>query len=308
MNPLRQTLTDYLTIRRALGYKLVRAGKLLAQFVTYLEGIGAKTVTTEGALDWAMLPTGGDVNWWAHRLLVVRGFATYLHTLDPSAEVPATDLLPVQKQRATPYLYSDDDLAALMSAASGLRYPLRTATYRTLIGLLAVTGLRVGEAIRLDRQDIDFEHSLLTVRDGKFGKSREVPLHPTTLQALRSYLLERDRLHPAPGTPALFISTMGTRLVYCNVNWTFLKLVRRTGLKPRSASCRPRLHDFRHAFAVRTVLEGYQSGGDVQARLPLLSTYLGHVHPGSTYWYLSAAPELLALAGGRLEMHLEERS
>lgn len=308
MSPLRQALADYLTIRRALGYKLVRAGKLLAQFVTYLEDIGAKTVTTEGALAWAMLPTGGDANWWAHRLLLVRGFATYLHTLDPSAEVPATDLLPVQRQRATPYLYSDDDLAALMSAAGGLRSPLRAATYRTLIGLLAVTGLRVGEAIRLDREDIDFEHGLLTVRDGKFGKSREVPLHPTTLQALRSYLRERDRLHPAPGTPALFISTVGTRLVYCNVNWTFLKLVRRTSLKPRSASCRPRLHDFRHAFAVRTVLAGYQSGGDVQARLPLLSTYLGHVDPGSTYWYLSAAPELLALAGGRLERHLEEQS
>lgn len=308
MNPLRQALTDYLTIRRALGYKLVRAGKLLAQFVTYLEDIGAKTVTTEGALAWAMLPTSGDANWWAHRLLLVRGFATYLHTLDPSAEVPATDLLPVKRQRATPYLYSDDDLAALMSAASGLRSPLRAATYRTLIGLLAVTGLRVGEAIRLDREDIDFEHGLLTVRDGKFGKSREVPLHPTTMQALRSYLRERDRLHAAPGTPALFISTVGTRLLYCNVNWTFLKLVRRTGLKPRSASCRPRLHDFRHAFAVRTVLDGYQSGDDVQARLPLLSTYLGHVDPGSTYWYLSAAPELLALAGGRLERHLEERS
>jgi integrase len=308
MNPLRQALTDYLTIRRALGYKLVRAGKLLAQFVTYLEDIGAKTVTTERALAWAMLPTGGDANWWAHRLLVVRGFATYLHALDPSAEVPATDLLPVQRQRATPYLYSDDDIAALLSAASGLPSPLRAATYRTLIGLLVVTGLRVGEGIRLDRDDIDFGHGLLTVRDGKFGKSREVPLHPTTLQALRSYLRERDRLHPAPGTPALFISTVGTRLIYCNVNWTFLELVRRTSLKPRSASCRPRLHDFRHAFAVRTVLDGYQSGGDVQARLPLLSTYLGHVHPGSTYWYLSAAPELLALAGGRLERHLEERS
>jgi integrase len=308
MNPLREALTNYLTIRRALGYKLVRAGKLLAQFVAYLEGIGAKTVTTEHAIAWARLPAGGDVNWWAHRLSAVRCFATYLHTLDPRAEVPARDLLPVRPQRATPYLYSDEEIRSLIEACRGLRSPLRVATYRTLIGLLAVTGLRVGEAIRLDREDIDFSQDVLLVREGKFGKSRELPLHPTTLRALRSYLRERVRLYPSPSTPALFISPAGTRLLYCNVSWTFLKLVRSAGLKPRSAACRPRLHDLRHAFAVRTVLDAYRSGGDVQARLPLLSTYLGHVNPASTYWYLSAAPELLAMASGRLESHLESRS
>lgn len=308
MSPLREALTNYLTIRRALGYKLVRAGKLLAQFVTYLEGIGAKTVTTDHAIAWARLPAGGDVNWWAYRLSVVRCFATYLHTLDPRAEVPAADILPVRPQRATPYLYSDQEIRSLIEACRGLRSPLRAATYRTLIGLLAVTGLRVGEAIHLDREDIDFGQGLLTVREGKFGKSRELPLHPTTLQALRSYLRERHRLHPSPSTPALFISPAGTRLLYCNVNSTFLKLMRSAGLKPRSAACRPRLHDLRHAFAVRTVLDAYRDGGDVQARLPLLSTYLGHVNPASTYWYLSAAPELLAMASGRLESHLDGRS
>lgn len=309
MNPLREVLADYLTIRRALGYKLVRAGKLLDQFLTYLEGIGAKTVTTEDAIAWARLPAGGDVNWWAYRLSVVRCFATYLHALDPRAEVPAPDLLPVRPQRATPYLYSDDEISSLMEACRGLRYPLRAATYRTLIGLVAVTGLRVGEAIRLDREDIDFGQDLLLVREGKFGKSRELPLHPTTVQALRSYLRERDRLHTSQrGTPALFISTAGTRLLYCNVSWTFLKLARCAGLKPRSATCRPRFHDLRHAFAVHTVLDAYRNGDDVQARLPLLSTYLGHVNPASTYWYLSAAPELLAMASGRLEKHLEGES
>lgn len=308
MSRLGEALTNYLTIRRALGYKLVRAGKLLAQFVTYLEGIGAKTITTEHAIAWARLPAGGDVNWWARRLSVVRCFATYLHTLDPSAEVPARDLLPVRPQRATPYLYSDEEIRSLIEACRGLRSPLRVATYRTLIGLLAVTGMRVGEAIRLDREDIDFSQGVLLVREGKFGKSRELPLHPTTLQALRSYFRERDRWRPSPSTPALFISPAGTRLLYCNVSWTFLKLVRFVGLKPRSAACRPRLHDLRHAFAVRTVLDAYRSGGDVQARLPLLSTYLGHVNPASTYWYLSAAPELLAMASGRLESHLGGRS
>ena len=146
------------------------------------------------------------------------------------------------------------------------------------------------------------------MRDSKFGKSRELPLHPSTIRALRDYLRLRDRLHPSPSAPALFISPAGTRLLYCNVHATFRKLRRSAGLKPRSASCRPRIHDLRHTFAIRTLLDGYRSDGDVQPRLALLATYLGHVNPDSTYWYLSAAPELLALAGQRLERHLEGRS
>lgn len=307
MSPLRQALADYLTVRRALGYKLERAGKLLAQFVDYLADADVATVTVEHALAWAQMPQDVSVNWWAHRLSVVRGFATCLSTIDPAAEVPPTDLLPCRQRRATPYLYCDDDITALLAGTEILRSELRAATYRTLLGLLAVTGLRVGEAIRLDRDDLDVGHGLLVVGSGKFGKSRQVPLHPTTTQALTGYLKRRDRLHPHPDTPALFISTAGTRLRYCNVNWTFLKLVDRAGLQPRSGSCRPRLHDLRHTFAVNTVLDGYRTGADVQARLPLLSTYLGHVDPANTYWYLSAAPELLALAGMRLEEQLEAR-
>jgi len=222
--------------------------------------------------------------------------------------VPAAELLPGRPRRATPYLYSDVEIAALIAAADTLRFPLRVATYKTLIGLLAVTGMRVGEAIRLDRDDLDLAHELLVVRDGKFGKSRELPLQPSTIRALRDYLRLRDRLHPAPSAPALLISPAGTRLLYCNVHATFRQLRRRAGLQPRSASCRPRIHDLRHTFAVRTLLDAYRSEADVQARLPLLSTYLGHVDPGATYWYLSAAPELLALAGERLERHLEARS
>jgi integrase/recombinase XerD len=305
MTPLAQALTDYLTIRRSLGYKLERAGKLLGRFVAYLNDVGAHTVTTEQALAWATMPSGADPNWLAHRLLVVRGFASYLHTIDPAAEVPPADLLPARPCRATPYLYSDGDIAALIAAAGTLRSPLRAMTYKTLIGLLAVTGLRIGEAIRLDRDDIDWDHALLIVRDSKFGKSREIPLHETTVRALRDYSRERNQLYCGrPSVPAVFISTAGSRLLYCNVNWTFLRLVRRAGLKPRSGSCRPRLHDIRHSFAVRSLLEAYQTGSDVKVRLSLLSTYLGHVDPGATYWYLSAAPELLALAGQRLDDHL----
>lgn len=307
MSPLRQALADYLRIRRALGYKLERAGKLLPQFIDYLEQTGAETVTTEQVLAWATLPASGSGRWWAFRLSMVRGFAAYLHSLDPAHQVPPADLLPRRSRRATPYLYSEEEIVALLAAADTLRFPLRVATYRTLIGLLAVTGLRVGEAIRLDRGDLDFAHEFLVVRDSKFGKSREVPLHPSTIRALRDYLRRRDRLQPPPSTAALFISPAGTRLLYCNVHATFRQLRRRAGLQPRSASCRPRIHDLRHTFAISTLLDAYHSDGDVQPRLSLLATYLGHVHPDSTYWYLSAAPELLALVGQRLERHLGGR-
>src|SRR5262249_18340207 len=248
----------------------------------------------------AMLPAGNP-SWHALRLSAVRGFATYLHTIDPSAEVPPANLIPWRPCRATPYLYSATDIAALIAAAASLRFPLRAATYQTLIGLLAVTGMRVGEAIRLDRPDADLDAGVLTICQSKFGKSRLVPLHPTTVDALRGYLRLRDQLHPRPGTPAVFISPAGTRLMYCNVHSTFQRLARQAGLQPRSASCRPRIHDLRHSFAVRSLLDAYASGQDGQARLTLLATYLAHVAPSPTSGSRAAAPELLALAGQRLE-------
>jgi integrase len=307
MTPLDQELADYLALRRALGYRLVRPEKLLNQFLNYLQDVGVNTVTVEAALDWARLPASGDTNWWAHRLSVVRGFATYLHALDPATEVPAADLLPHRPHRATPYLYSDDDIAALIAATASLRTPLRRATFATLIGLLSVTGMRVSEGIALDRGDIDLNAEHLLVRDTKFGKTRELVLHPSAIDALRHYLRLRDRLPSAKATPAVFVSTAGTRLIYCNVHWTFHRLVCLAGLTPRPAPGRPRIHDLRHSFAVRSMLDAYTAGQDGQARLTLLSTYLGHVSPASTYWYLSASPELMAVAGQRLEAHLAGR-
>lgn len=307
MIPLRPALNDYLTLRRGLGYKLQRSEKLLAEFIAYVETAAADHITVEAAVAWATLPVG-EVSWWANRLSVVRGFAMHLRTLDPATEIPPTGLFPTRSHRAVPYLYSDEAISALMAAAKILRSRLRVLTYQTLIPLVAVTGMRIGEAIRLNRNDLDFERGLLTVRLSKFGKSRELPLHVSTIEALRAYLRQRDELHPEPTAPSLFISEAGTRLLYCNVNWTYLRLVRRAGLKPRSTACRPRLHDLRHSFAVHTVMDGYRTDGDVAVRLPLLSTYLGHVDPANTYWYLSAAPELLALAGQRLEQSLKEPS
>lgn len=300
MSALAGRLDDYLMLRRSLGFKLARAEKLLTQFVAHCDAAGVEVVTTEVAQAWAILPGGSDY-WHASRLSVVRGFARYLVLVDDRTEVPPADLLPARARRATPYLYTPDEVARLMAAAANIPTPLRQATLATLVGLLYVTGMRIGEAIRLDRADVDFRQELLVVRDSKFGKSREVPIHLTTVAALRAYAKRRDHLCPLQNSPAFFLSPAGTRLLYCNVHLAFLGLVRDAGLTPRSATCRPRPHDLRHAFAVSTLIGWYRDGGDVQARLPQLSTFLGHVHPANTYWYLSAAPELLGLAAARLE-------
>jgi integrase len=200
-----------------------------------------------------------------------------------------------------PYLYSAAEVTALITAAGDIRTPVRAATYQTLIGLLAATGMRVGEAIGLDRGDLDAGQSLLTIRDGKFGKSRQLPLHASVLQALAGYASRRDASCRRPASPAFFLSLAGTRLIYSNVHFTFRQLTREAGLQPRSAACRPRIHDLRHAFAVATLARWYADGGDVAARLPLLSAWLGHADPAGTYWYLTGTPQLLALAAARLE-------
>jgi integrase len=305
---MREKLASYLAVRRSLGYRLARPEKLLNQFLDYLEQAGAEIVTIDLALGWARLPAGGDTNWWAHRLSVVRGFATYLHALDPAHEVPAADLLAWRPRRANPYLYSQADITALIAATATLRTPLRRATFATLIGLLTVTGIRVGEAIALNRGDVNLAAGRLLVRHGKFGKSRELALHPSTVDALRRYQRLRDQLAPVTGTSAVLVSTAGTRLLYCNVHATWKRLIAQAGLHPRSTSCRPRIHDLRHSFAVTAMLDAYTDGEDGQRCLTLLSTWLGHVHPGSTYWYLSASPELMAVAGQRLDAHLPARS
>lgn len=222
--------------------------------------------------------------------------------------MPPADLYPNRAPRARPYLYTQEEIVALMAAAGSLRFELRQATYRTLIGLLSVTGMRVGEAIRLDYGDVDLRHGVLTVRQTKFAKTRELPLDASTTGELRAYLRLRDRLCPEPVTGALLVSPAGTRLLYTNVSHTFLDLVARAGLPRPAAGRRPRLHDLRHSFAVHTLLDWYRAGVDVQARLPLLSTYLGHTHPKDTYWYLQAAPELLEFAADRLERSRGGRS
>lgn len=305
MTGLHIAAQAYLALRRSLGFKLERQGRQLTDFVDYLVDAGATTVTSELAVAWATVPTDVTPGWWAARLSVVRGFARHLQATDPATEVPPAGLFPNQPRRATPYLYSQDEITRLLTAAGSLTPPLRAETYQTLISLMAVTGMRVSEALELDRDDVDLVEGLVTIRHTKFDKSRQLPLHPTAVEALGSYAQLRDRCS-TPATPSFFVTTIATRPAYGTVQSAFKDLVARAELRPRSPRCRPRLHDLRHSFAVATLVGWYQTGVDVQARLPLLSTYLGHVNPANTYWYLTAAPELLGLAGQRLQDALGE--
>ena len=304
MSALREELAGDLAARRALGYKLERAEYLIGQFLGYLEERQAATVTIDLAVAWAVLPAEADPRWHAMRLSAVRPFAAWLHARDSAHEVPSPGLMPPGHRRAVPYLYSAAEISAMIKAAGCRPHPVSALTYPALIALLAATGARIGELLSLENSDLDADRSLLTVREGKFGKTRLLPLHPTSIAALQRYQQERDRLLPARPGDVLLCSTAGTRLDYSKVCKTFHLITAQAGITARSAACRPRIHDLRHSFAVASLLDWYRTGADVQAMLPRLSTYMGHTDPRHTYWYLSAAPELLALAGQRLEAHL----
>jgi len=299
MKRLAAAADEYLVLRRRLGFKLRHETWWLPDFVAYLEAHGSPVITTELALRWAQQPADGDPAWWAKKLGAIRRFARHHQAFDQRTEVPPADLLPYRLRRQAPYIYTDEEVAGLLRQARRLPDPLMAATYSTILGLLAVTGMRVGEALGLDTNDVDWRHSLVTVRDAKFGKSRHLPLHRSTIAALHAYAEKRDRLRPSHPSSCFFISLAGTRVLHQNFHHVFLQCVRRAGLDRRPQ--RPRLHDLRHTFAVKTMRDWYRAGVDVERRLPWLSTYLGHRDPTTTYWYLSATPELLALAGRRFE-------
>jgi integrase len=275
--------------------------------VAFLEAEGLPTVTVAAALAWAQGPDVDPATSIApRRMTITRGFARYLAGIDARTEVPPAGLIAGRHRWRPPYIYAPDDIEALMAQARQLT-PMPAATHETLVGLLAVTGMRIGEAIRLDRADIDWTSAVLTIRESKFGKTRMVPVQESTLLSLERYARVRDRLCPRTATAGFFVSTAGTRLIYACVGQVFRRLRDRAGIGT-GADHPPRLHDLRHTFAVRALLSWYQAGDDVEARLPILSTYLGHRDPRSTYWYLSAAPELLALAAQQLERSQETAS
>lgn len=303
MTSLRKAVHDYLEIRRSLGFKLKRAEVLLPQFVDFLRRQGSSVITTRLALQWAQSNRRLQHAEWAQRLTVVRCFARYWSAIDPRTEIPAWGLMPHRPMRARPYLYSDDEVRQLLHAALQLG-GLRGLTYYCLFGLLSVTGMRISELLNLRSADIDLTAGVLTVHGAKFGKSRWVPIHSSTRNVCSRYVRYRDQIF-AREVPFFFVSKRGNRLDLGQVHRTFYVLSRQIGLRGPTASRGPRLHDFRHRVAVRTLVQWYRSGKDVERQLPVLSTYLGHGHVSDTYWYLTACPELMGLAVKRLERHWE---
>lgn len=303
---LRKALSEYLELRRGLGFKMKDAGLQLPRFVGFMEQRGARHITSALALQWAQQCATVQPAEWARRLGFVRGFARWCSARDPDTEVPAAGLLPHRSTRARPYLYSDDEIERLMSAALALptHWPssaLRPVQFHCLLGLLSVTGLRIAEALHLELRDVDLQHGVLTIRSAKHGRSRLVPIHESTGTVLAEYLRCRDQAFGAKCSSYVFVSNTGNRLDGATVHRTFYTLSRQVGLRGPGASHGPRLHDLRHRFAVQTLLRWYIAGEDVARRLPVLSTFLGHVHVADTYWYLSAWPELMAQAMVRLE-------
>jgi len=309
MSELRRAVDEYLALRQAMGFTLRYAYTALPQFVDFLEHQGMTFITTALALEWATQPTDAQPAHWARRLSLVRHFAHYRSATDPRTEIPPLQLLPYRYCRKPPYLYSDAEVEKLMEAASQVASPsgLRARTLTTLFGLLATTGLRISEALNLDRGDVDLDHAALTIRETKCRQSRWLPLHPTTQHALQRYAEFRDRLHPQPTTLSFFLSEQGTRVTTSMVRRHFVRLSRQIGLRGSDDSHGPRLHDLRHRFAVQTLLRWYREDLDVERHLPELATYLGHARVSDTFWYLSATPELLRLAAARLEPRAEAR-
>jgi integrase len=313
MNTLREALQEYLVLRRSLGYKMHDAGLMLPRFVSFMEERRAQYITARLALEWVQRGKAVQPAEWARRLCFVRGFARYRSAVDPRTEVPPPELLPYRSTRAHPYLYTEQEVQRLLDEALKLptrwpSTPLRPWVFHCLLGLLSVTGMRISEALDLKLDDVDLNEGVLTIHAAKLGRSRLVPLHPSTCAVLAAYLKRREQFLGNRGTGHVFVSNRGTRLDLGRVHRAFYALSRRTGLRARGVSKGPRLHDFRHRFAVEVLTRWYESGEDPARRLPLLSTYLGHVYVAGTYWYLSSRPELMAQAMTRLERRWAESS
>ncbi len=306
MSTLHDALSQYVAVRRALGTQLAEPAQTLRQFVTFVERAGSTRITTQLALRWAMTPKGVQPATWARRLSMVRRFAVWWSAFDPATEVPPPRLLPARKRRRRPHIFTDEEIRRLMAAAAQRRSRtgLRGLTYTTLIGLLAATGLRPGEALMLDRSDVDLDEGILSIRESKFGKSRLVPITPSTRDVLQQYAIQRDALCVKPSSQAFLVAESGRRVQGSAARRMFAKLTCEIGLRhaigPKRWGRGPRLQDFRHTFATRRLVEWYRAGIDVGGELPKLSTYLGHVEVGLTYWYIEAIPELLTLATERL--------
>ncbi len=305
MKTLREAAEDYINLRRALGFKLIDAESLLKDFASFMEQENAPYITTILALRWAKVPQNVLQAYWGSRLSVVRCFAKYLSAIDSRNEIPPCGLLPYYTHRCNPYIYRDEEVLRLLQACESLTAGngLRRHTYYTVFGLLAVTGMRISEVTALSREDVDLTQGIITIRLTKFSKSRSIPVHKSTLQVLREYTQLRDQIHPTVKIQSFFLFDRGTSLTVCSIREVFIRLSHRIGFRKPTDSHGPRIHDFRHSFAVKTIIKWYREGINVESQIPLLSTYLGHTKPSDTYWYLSSVPELIGLAAARLEKH-----
>ena len=310
MSALREAMQQYLTVRRSLGFELINVGSILESFVAFAEREAASHVTTDLALRWVKLSTAKEPATLADRLNIVRRFAIWRSAADGRTQVPPKKLMPYRYQRKPPYIYSDEEIDNLVTTARKLPSPkgLRGQTYATLFGLIAVTGMRISEAVSLDRQDVNLEEKVLNIRESKFRKSRFVPVHVTTRDALSDYAKKRNRMFPMLQSAAFFVSERGTRVTHWATRDNFAVVSRQIGIRKKingkRVGCGPRLHDMRHRFAARTLVDWYRAGINVEREIHKLSTYLGHGHVNDTYWYLEAVPELLDLATQKL---MEER-
>jgi len=308
MKSLNQGVVEYLTLRENLGF--IPEGRdrgVLKQFVTFMKTHRACSITPELAVSFAKAPKEASPAHWSARYTVIRRFAQYWSGFDSNTTIPPEGMVPYYYRRRNPYIYEEKQIETLLSSASQLGPswdPLRKYTYFTLFGLIAVTGLRLSEPIALDTEDVNLGAGIIKVRQSKSKRSRLVPVHPTVIKQLKHYIEMRKKYCPALKTNAFFVSRSGNRVTRDSVRWAFIQMSKASGLRSSLDTHGPRIHDFRHSFAVRTLIQWYRKGLNVDRHLPLLSTYLGHVHPSDTYWYLTASPELLTLAGKRLENHL----
>jgi integrase/recombinase XerD len=312
MSELREAMEEYVAIRRSLGFKLVGVANELRKFVTFAEGEGATHITVDLAVRWAKQSVNAQPSTWAARLRRVRRFAIWRTAIDPRTEVPPEGVFPQRYRRKPPYIYSNEEIQKVVEAGRALPSStgLRGLTYSTIFGLISVTGMRVGETVALDREQVDLREGIIFIHRAKFGKSRLVPVHESTCEVLAEYARERDRIFPSARSPAFFVSRGGTRVTACGIQYNFARVSGQIGLRPPMKDCRhghgPRLHDMRHRFAVLTLLDWYRAGIDVEREIPKLAAYLGHVHVNETYWYIEAVPELLELASRRLIQTAQE--
>lgn len=298
VNDLRDLVDRYLQVRRTMGFRLEEDERILGLFLRFLDEQHSPEQNLVNTLEWA--GTGSSSSVVSIRISVVRRFVRWGQPFDPRLEPIPQRLLPMKTHRATPYIYPPEQTSAPMDRAARLPQLHRAATYWTLLGLLSCTGMRVGEALRLDRSNV--HDGLIHINDSKFGVSRVVPVDPSTVQALGNYTRLRDAKFPHPGTEAFFVSLRGTRLIYSNVHITVQGLLKAAGIDAISKQCRPRIHDFRHTFATATLRDAHVAGRDPGQLLPILATYLGHRSVQGTFWYLEADPALLDAAAQQVPL------